>query len=111
MRALVKRLPDRKQQMTTNHKVILGVRCNPDVLPRRGVSSVDLEIMLDGVCAAYAVTREDLTGRSHNRHLVRIRREFCRRARTAGYSLPAIGAALRRYHTSVLHLLKTGTAG
>lgn len=44
---------------------------------------------------------------SDTRHkLVEVRRNIAERARQRGFSLPVIGKALRRHHTTILHLLK-----
>ena len=65
----------------------------------------ELHALLMDVAKAQNVLIEDLTGRSQDADLVAIRRKFAASARVLGYSLPVIGAALHRHHTTVLNLL------
>lgn len=51
-------------------------------------------------------TADELTGPRGSAELVEARRQFAQAAKRAGFSTPAIGRALHRHHTSVLHLLK-----
>lgn len=53
-------------------------------------------------CAAMGVTLDDLVGRSPARPLVQARWVAMRALRDKGYSLPLIGAQLRRTHPTVI---------
>jgi chromosomal replication initiation ATPase DnaA len=64
-----------------------------------------LEDLLLEICCANEVTVADVRGRRHHRAFVRVRRQFARAARAAGFTYPAIGAVLGRHHTSVMNLL------
>ena len=55
----------------------------------------------------YGVPVDVLTGDSHRRALVEVRRVFVKEARRAGYSLSHIGRVLNRHHSSILHLART----
>lgn len=67
------------------------------------------------VANAHNITLAELRGPSRKKHLVRARREFCAMARAIRderfqghyrFSLPQIGRALNRDHTTVIHALK-----
>jgi chromosomal replication initiation ATPase DnaA len=53
------------------------------------------------------VSPDEIMARDNRWHIVKVRRVFAQSARTLGYSLPAIGAALHRHHTTVMNLLES----
>ena len=70
------------------------------------------------VANQHDLTLAQMRGPSRKKHLVAARREFCWRARSYrdeyGYhrfSLPQIGRALNRDHTTVIHALKAVANG
>lgn len=67
--------------------------------------STVIEPLLVAFAADRGVELCELMGRSQKPEMVAIRRAFAAKARTLGYSLPAIGRALGRHHTTVLNLL------
>jgi len=97
---------------------ILGVRVYLDAMPKldaapschpaeqtpRGHS---LSGMLATCAKAFGFTVEQLVSPSHSHSLVAARREFAHEARRGGYSFPEIGRALRRHHTTIMHLVET----
>ncbi len=58
-------------------------------------------------CQQFGISKEDVCGPSHARALVAVRREFVRRARINGASLPVMAKLLNRHHTTIMHLLYT----
>lgn len=64
------------------------------------------EHAIAAACEAWEVPRRVLLGRSHVRRVVDCRAWAAQLMRADGLSLPQIGRALRRHHTTVLHLLK-----
>jgi integrase len=67
-----------------------------------------IEWILEAGCAATGVTRRQVCGRRGPNWLLARRRFIAAKMRAAGYSLPQIGRALGRHHTSVLSLLRGG---
>lgn len=68
---------------------------------------VALRVMLEAIGAEQGLKPEEVVDGPQTKIFVDMRRQFCRRAREKGYSLPQIGRALNRHHTSVLHLLRS----
>jgi chromosomal replication initiation ATPase DnaA len=62
---------------------------------------------VEELAAEAGVSLEVLRGPCRRRGLVELRRIVARYLRSRGCSLPEIGAALGRDHTTVLHLLRT----
>jgi Helix-turn-helix domain len=73
----------------------IGVRQNKPLL-----DLIDDRALISGVPV------EEVIGRSHESRLVNIRRDVAKEARKRGYSLQAIGRALNRHHTTIIHLLR-----
>lgn len=71
-----------------------------------GARLAQLNEYLVALCRDNGVTVAELRAKDNRRAMVAIRREFCQAARQQGFSLPTIGAALHKHHTTVLHLLK-----
>lgn len=67
--------------------------------PRRA----SIKQIVRDVAAAYGEKAEDILGRDRKRKFVIPRQEVMRRAYEAGLSLPQIGRAMGRDHTTVLH--------
>ena len=65
-----------------------------------------IEHLLEGIAADHAVSVEAMRARSNEAHMVAARRDFAKQARERGYSLPMIGNAIARHHSSVMNLLK-----
>jgi chromosomal replication initiation ATPase DnaA len=63
--------------------------------------------LLIQVSQAHGVSVHIITGRGRVAHAVEARREFCKLAQKAGYSLPAIARAINRDHTTVLHFVRS----
>lgn len=61
-----------------------------------------LKEIVGRVAKAHAVTVADLKGPSRDERIVHVRRLAMREARKQRYSLPEIGRALNRHHTTVL---------
>lgn len=55
------------------------------------------------IAKVHGITLRELLGTSRKRHIVAARAEAIKMLREAGLSLPAIGAILRRDHTTILH--------
>jgi chromosomal replication initiation ATPase DnaA len=70
-------------------------------------TQVASDVELEEIAGAAGTTLAELRGPSTRRALVEIRRIAARYLRERGCSLPEIGAALNRDHTSILHLLRT----
>lgn len=83
-------------------RFVLGLSCAPSVpdIMRR---------LLIQVAQAHGVSVQLITGRGRVAHVVEARREFCKLAHRAGYSLPAIARAINRDHTTVLHFVRRNT--
>lgn len=63
------------------------------------------------VAADHGISTEDLRGVSREKKVVLARNEFCWQARRTGrYSLPTIGTAVRRDHSTVLHAIRKHAA-
>ncbi len=69
-----------------------------------------LDDILHAVAAETKLDVADLIGPCREPWLVGPRHEAMRRARATGASLPEIGRAFRRNHTTVLHAIRKGTA-
>ena len=65
----------------------------------------DPDVMLYQMCHELGVSVWRVRSRSRDRKLVMVRRDIAHRLREAGHSFPAIGKALNRDHTSIMHLL------
>ena len=52
------------------------------------------------------VSRQDILGHNRRPHIVRARWQVMRELRDRGWSLTAIGDAMNRHHTTVLHGLR-----
>lgn len=65
-----------------------------------------IEKLLDIVCVRYGITRAELVSSGRTTALVDARTEAARRLRAKGTSICAIGRALERDHTTVLHALR-----
>ncbi len=63
--------------------------------------------IMSTVSASLQIPVTEILSKSNTKSLVAARREIAVLARAQGYSLPQIGAALGKHHTTVLHLLKT----
>jgi len=72
-----------------------------------GAPAATLPELVASVCEGHGISESELVGRRRIRHLVSARRDFVVLARSHGYSYPAIGRALRRDHTSCIHLART----
>jgi hypothetical protein len=77
------------------------------VAAARHATKVASQAELEEIAGAAGTTLAELRGPSTRRALVEIRRIAARYLRERGCSLPEIGAALNRDHTSILHLLRT----
>jgi len=66
-----------------------------------------LKKIIEDVCVLNGVTLGAILSKAKDRKLVEARREVVIKARMEGYSLPMIGRALNKHHTSILHLLRT----
>jgi chromosomal replication initiation ATPase DnaA len=64
-----------------------------------------LRKLLEAHAQKVGISVEMFTGTAHAQSLVQHRREFCRDARSKGYTLQMIGQAIGRHHTTVMHLL------
>jgi chromosomal replication initiation ATPase DnaA len=67
------------------------------------VPRAELDTIIDLVARRHGLTIDLLRGQSRSAPLVRVRQFAMSEARDAGYSLPEIGRALNRDHTTVLH--------
>lgn len=74
--------------------------------PPPAAVGAQLRELLIATCEAFGYTYQELTGPVRSKMIVSARREFARVARERGYSLPEIGRALRRHHTTILSLLR-----
>jgi hypothetical protein len=72
---------------------------------KRAMLPNTLEKLRHDVAAAYGVEEEMLSMPGNTVSRVRMRRDFARRARRAGFSLNEIGMAINRHHTSIHNLL------
>lgn len=64
--------------------------------------------ILDRYAARARITRADILGRSRTKKIAQARGEVMNELRDLGYSLPVIGDALDRDHTTVLHWIRKG---
>jgi len=62
--------------------------------------------IIEETCREFHVNRQELVEGGNHQSLVKVRMVVAYRAREAGYSLPQIGRAINRHHTSIIHLLK-----
>jgi chromosomal replication initiation ATPase DnaA len=67
------------------------------------VPRAEIDAIIDLVARRHGMSIDVLRGKSRSAPLVRIRQLAMSEARDAGYSLPEIGRALNRDHTTVLH--------
>lgn len=74
---------------------MMAIHITPDELIRR-------------TCKIYGVKKNDICGSDRRRSMVNIRRSAAALMRAWGFSLPEIGRALNRHHTSILWLLRGG---
>ena len=63
------------------------------------------EAEIEDIVHAAGATLDDVRGPVRRRDLVEVRRVVARYLRTSGCSLPEIGRALNRDHSTVMHLL------
>jgi chromosomal replication initiation ATPase DnaA len=75
------------------------------VLPKTRSSLHEMLVLTAG---EYGLSPYEIIIRNKTSKLVRARRAFAVWARQAGYSLPEIGRAMARHHTTVLSLLRMG---
>ena len=61
---------------------------------------------LDRAARWHDVSKEDILGHCRRPHIVRARWQVMRELRQRGWSLTAIGDAMNRHHTTVLHALR-----
>ncbi len=66
----------------------------------------DLGLLLNRVAIDTETSIGELAGRTRTERLVRARWEFFRRAREQGFTWHAIGRAVNRDHSTVLHALR-----
>lgn len=66
-----------------------------------------LDELITEVASLTAIPRGVILSKSSSPPVVKARRSISVRARELGYSLPQIGAALNKHHTTILHLLRT----
>lgn len=62
--------------------------------------------LLEAVSRKHGLDVEDVRGPHRQKPLVNARWEFIAHAREEGHSLPTIGAAINRDHTTVMHALR-----
>jgi len=62
--------------------------------------------IVEDTAAEWRVSVDAIQAKSNAPGIVRIRREIAQKARRAGYSMPQIGKAIHRHHTTVIHLLR-----
>jgi chromosomal replication initiation ATPase DnaA len=74
-------------------------------MPEYRPVSDELHALLYAICAERRVNYADVISPRKMANLVETRRQFAYEARQRHYSLPDIGAALHRHHTTVLNLL------
>jgi chromosomal replication initiation ATPase DnaA len=65
-----------------------------------------LQIIVYDTCVEFNTEQHYLLHGGNHQALVNVRRKIAWRARAEGYSLPQIGRALNRHHTTVLNLLR-----
>lgn len=70
------------------------------------VNGLSVGYVVAEVAARHGVTADEILGRSRERHIVAARTDVCRVLRAQKWSLPSIGKALGRHHTSVMSLLR-----
>ena len=68
---------------------------------RSGVLQIVEDAAID-----WKVTVDAIRARSNSPGIVMVRREIAEKARRAGYSLPQIGKAINRHHSTVVNLLQ-----
>lgn len=71
------------------------------VIPPRAVAPI--RAIAEAVAAAHGLSVREMLGTSRRREVAWPRQDAMRLARTAGYSLPRIGRALGRDHSTVLY--------
>lgn len=65
-----------------------------------------LEEIVNHVCQELGTTHEELLSTKKDQRIVESRRRVALLARQQGFSLPRIGAALQRHHTTILALIQ-----
>lgn len=73
----------------------------------RNLHVSDLNLIVYSVCVEENTDLPTLLHGGNHSALVDVRRRIVKQAREAGFSLPQIGRAINRHHTSVLHLSRT----
>lgn len=63
-------------------------------------------IIVEMTAMAHGLTVQDLTGPDRHRPIVRVRWRAMAEMRREGYSLPQIGRALKRDHTTIIYGLR-----
>lgn len=80
-----------------------------DPMPAERVVSkqVDVSNVISAISSKMRVATEDILGKGNQALYVEARRRVAVELREKGYSLPQIGAAINRHHTTVINLLRT----
>jgi hypothetical protein len=68
-----------------------------------------LEELLNEVIKKHSISLEAIFEKNREANVVAARQDFAIRARRAGYSLPRIGKAVHRDHSTIFYLLKKGS--
>lgn len=61
--------------------------------------------ILFAVCSEYNAKPTQVLGTGRNQHIVKVRRDIAEWMRDEGYTLPQIGHALNRHHSSIMNLI------
>lgn len=77
-----------------------------ETVGRHSPLGIGLRGMLSDLCLKHEVCVDDVTGPSHRKELLAVRREFAHVARAQGCSFPHIGRILHRHHTTIIHYFK-----
>lgn len=87
---------------------ILAGNFLPDVLNVSPALAQDptMAEIITRVCEVHGYPVERVLARDNSQSMVSVRMEIIVEARRQNYSLPQIGAALNKHHTTVLHLLR-----
>ena len=70
------------------------------------IEPIEIRSYVAKQAALYGFTADDIRGPSLRREHVLARAAIARELKAYGYSLPGIGRALNRHHTSILSLLR-----
>lgn len=88
---------DHEAALSIAVSIIRGVTVADEMPPKPYMQS-----LIEAVAENHSVSVGALKGSSRVQHLVDARFEVIRHARTKGFSMPAIGRALNRDHTTIL---------